>query len=331
MASLDRRAFLGRSFAAAVAGTPLFAWAKDGEAAKTSTPSSAPAPAGAALANEPWRLALERMKAENKPGVVFLVPKDPAAANQLANQLQPWLADGPAVLRQKFAPDLFLAVTRETLPRCQAVERPPVPRNPEVRQMLTQAVFACAPRRSGDAKDRPAGEVVVLLLDPAGNTVAEWPADQPVFGEGFHERLAAFLHGKRGERLAERARTQRAALDPQDAKQVDADIAALDSDEFAVRDEANARLKPLAPKILALLAESLRGEPSLEKRRRLEQLFDAVYQDETAKKPAALLPYGVRWQLRERDACPGCGLGSAPPTSRKFLAVLTQPSSTPRG
>jgi hypothetical protein len=197
--------------------------------------------------------------------------------------------------------------------------------------MLTQAVFACAPRRSGDAKERPAGEIVVLLLDPAGNTVAEWPADQPLFGEGFHERLAAFLDGKRGERLAARARTQRAALDVEDAKRVDADIAALDSDEFAVREEANARLKPLAAKIQALLAESLRDKPSLEKRRRLERLFDAVYDDATAKKPGALLPYGVRWQLRERDACPGCGLGSAPPTSRKFLAVLTQPNSATRG
>jgi hypothetical protein len=329
MSSLNRRAFLSHSLAAAAAtGMPLISWATEG-APEKAVPSAPPAQAEAALANEPWRLALERMKAENKPGIVFLLPSDAEQAAKLTVQLQNWLADGP-MMPSKFAPRLFLSLDHNKLPGCQAVDQPPVPKNAVARQLLTQAVFACAPRRSGDAKDRPATEPVVLLLAPDGKTIVEASAKDMVEGN-FSERLADFFHGEKGERLAERCRIEREALGADETKKVAAAIDALDSDDFAVREEGQARLKPLTPKIMALLTVALRDKPSVEKGRRLELLFDTIYEEATAKKPAALLPYGVRWQFKERAACPACGLGSVPPPARKFLALLTQPTSVDRG
>jgi hypothetical protein len=329
MSSLNRRAFLSQSLAAAAAtGMPLISWASEGGAAKA--PASGPpnpAQAEAALANEPWRLALERMKAENKPGIVFLLPSDAEQAAKLTVQLQNWLADGP--VSPKFA-RILLSLDQNKAPGCQVVERPPIPKDPVTRQLLTQAVFACAPRRSGDAKGRPAAEAVVLLLAPDGKTIVEASAKEMVEGK-FGDRLADFFHGEKDERLAERCRAEREALGADETKKVAAAIEALDSDEFAVREEGQAGLKPLAPKIMALLTAALRDKPSVEKGRRLEQLFDTMYEEATSKKPAALLPYGVRWQLQQRDPCPGCGLGSAPPPARKFLALLTQPTSVDRG
>lgn len=320
MSPLDRRSFLSQGLAAAVVGgLPLVSWAA--ETAQKPGPASPPPEADAALANEPWRLALERMKAENKPGVVFLLPADAGQAAKLATQLQAWLGDG-TVVPAKVA-RLFLSFDQKKLPGCQVVEKPPVPKDPAVRQLLTQAVFACARRRPDD-RDQPE-DAAVLLLGPDGKAVAALTAKE--LEANWTDGLTRLLDGDRGERLAERCRAERQALGEAAAKKVAAAIAALDSDEFDEREAAQAYLTPVAPKITALLALGLKGEPGLEKRRRIEQFFVTIYEDATASKPAALLPYGARWQLKERDACPGCGLGSAPPPARKFLALLTQPTA----
>jgi hypothetical protein len=58
-----------------------------------------------------------------------------------------------------------------------------------------------------------------------------------------------------------------------DAKQIAALIAKLDSDDFATRQNAAAELEKQADQPLPAYRKALAGKPSLEKRRRLEELL----------------------------------------------------------
>lgn len=97
---------------------------------------------------------------------------------------------------------------------------------------------------------------------------------------------------------------------PLDIKMIEQRIADLDSDDFATRDQAMRALEKAGKAIRPLLAKALQAKPSLEKRRRLEQLIRTLRR----ARPAAELIRPLRAvELLER-------LGTA--EARKLLEVL---------
>jgi hypothetical protein len=64
-----------------------------------------------------------------------------------------------------------------------------------------------------------------------------------------------------------------AKASPEEIRQL---IAALDSEKFSVRDRASQQLRALGSEVEVPLSQALNGNPSLEKRRRVEALLEAV-------------------------------------------------------
>jgi hypothetical protein len=97
---------------------------------------------------------------------------------------------------------------------------------------------------------------------------------------------------------------------PVDTKRVERLLAELDSDQFAVREQATAQLKALAEHAEPALRTALAGKPSLEVRRRLEALLERL-------ESAGLFPETVR-QIRAVEALEAIGT----PAARQALGQL---------
>jgi hypothetical protein len=258
------------------------------------------------------KAAQERMKQENKPGVVIVIPAEPQAANKLANELATLLGGkNPACAVDEWIPF--------GMPPSAGAG------NAEVHQLFCQAVFVCLPAEAArKAFPKLQADSAAVLLDRTGEPLEAVKASETLFAGGFTGEMTSLIHGKHGERLTAMAQAQRSALGKEAAERVEACLRSLDADQFFVRQQASAVLSELAPRATALLAEELRRRPALEKRRRVEQFFNEIYAAASEEKPSVRLPFGVQWQGRKVDPCGPCGLSSTPPPTRLFLKFLVQ-------
>jgi hypothetical protein len=145
-----------------------------------------------------------------------------------------------------------------------------------------------------------------VLLGLDGKPAATLPERPGLFQEGFVPAMTELLHGARGERLAALAAAQRKALGVEMAARVDAAVKDLDNDRFRKREAASALLARSAKRTTAILLRAEQTAPSLEARRRLERLLEAV-QNAAASRPNRMLPYGARWEEVPRDGRPEGG------------------------
>jgi hypothetical protein len=298
---LARREFLKHGAAVtAVLGFPFWDHLTGAD-----TPEKAPA--------DLLTLARERMKQEAKPGVIIVIPPDAKAAQRLANDLAGLLG----------AREMACGVVEPI--RHKNVPAPVGAGNPAAQRLFCQAVFVCLPfEQARRAAPDLAPDTAAVLLDVAGKPVETIKTEPTLFGKDFVARMSSFIYGKEGQHLAAVVQAQRGALGKASSEQVDAAVRDLDSNTYATRETASRRLAELAPRATALLAAALQTNPPLEPRRRIERILDDVYAAAPPEKPGPRLPYGVQWQARAFDPCPGCGLSSAPLPSRQFLRFVTE-------
>jgi len=320
MQGFARREFLKQT-TTAILGFPFaIACVDAADAAKAPAGEYSPGPAAqgkakAALPVAPEELlkaARERMKQENKPGVVIVIPAEPQATNKLANELATLLGGkNPACAVGEAA--------RRGMP-------PPAGAgNPEAHQLFCQAIFVCLPAEAArKAFPKLQADSAALLLDSTGKPLDELKKSDTLFSTGFTSQMASLIHGKQGERLAATIEAQRTGMGKETAERVAACLRSLDSDQFFIRQQASAVLGELAPRATALLAAELRKKPALETRRRVEHFFEEIYSAASEEQPSVRLPFGAQWQGQRVDPCPACGLSSAAHSSRLFLKFLVQ-------
>ena len=270
------------------------------------------APVKSATPEELLASAKDRMKQENKPGVVILIPAEPQAANKLANDLA-------TLLGGKNPARAVGESGRRGMP-------PPAGSgNPEAHQLFCQAVFVCLPAEAArKAFPKLQADSAALLLDSTSKVLDELKKSDTLFSTGFASQMTGLIHGKQGERLAATIQAQRSGMGKEAADRVEACLRSLDSDQFFVRQQASAVLAELAPRSTALLAAELRKKPALETRRRVEYFFEEIYSAASEEQPSVRLPFGTQWQGQRVDPCPTCGLSSAAHSSRLFLKFLVQ-------
>lgn len=259
------------------------------------------------------KLAQERMKQENKPGIAIVVPPNPEAAELLGEQLARLIGvSGP-----------LTQVDREV--RGKGIHLFPIGGgDAATHRLFCQAVFVC---QATDPPPQPGPaikpEVSLVLMGENG-----WPQERVTigldqFGKDFTSTVTQLLHGEKGERLALTVKAQRAALGAEACAKFDKALAQLDADEFQTREAASKQLGQLAPRATALLAAALEKKPTPEVRRRLEEIFDNLHAATPQDKPGLRMPYGAEWKTRTVDPCPPCGLSQAPNPTRVFLNFVT--------
>lgn len=203
--------------------------------------------------------ALVQMKAEGKPGVVFVAPADPNQANVLALEVVR-LIYSKGSLRQRLS--------------CETV--------------LTWLNAEHAKTHFPDLKP----EAAVLVLESDGKLI-ESLTNEEAFSEGsFSKRLQKSIHGKDDELLEARAVTQRTALGAEAAK-IDPAIENLGAEQFQAREDASKELEKMAPRITAILVAEYTRTKDSEVKHRLTELFKSLYQAAAADKPGTKLPHGL--------------------------------------
>jgi len=248
--------------------------------------------------------ARKRMKQEVKPGVVIIVPEEESAQNYLALRLTRLLGgEGPMVEEN---PIRTVAYTR------------PAPVTPSPAYLFCQAVFVCLPAKQARQAFpglKPSAELVLLGLD--GKPVASLPGSPALFEENFVPAITELLHGERGERLTTLADAQRRALGPL-APRIDQAIKDLDHDRFRKREAASELLTRTADRTTAILIQAHRRAPSLEARRRIERLLDAVVE---ASSDGTVPIHGMAWGSLKPLPTGGVPGGTMP--SQRFLRFVT--------
>jgi hypothetical protein len=251
--------------------------------------------------------ARQRMKQEVKPGVVIIVPEEESAQNYLALRLTRLLGgEGP----MEEQPIRTVAYTR------------PAPVTPSPAYLFCQAVFVCLPAKQARQAFpglKPSAELV--LLDLNGKPVASLPGSPALFEENFVPAITELLHGERGERLTTLADAQRRALGPLAAR-IDQAIKDLDHDRFRKREAASELLARTADRTTAILIQAHRRAPSLEARRRIERLLDAVVE---ASSDGTVPIHGMAWQSPPRpEGQAGFNVNNPPGgPPRRFLRFVT--------
>jgi RNA polymerase sigma factor (sigma-70 family) len=116
-------------------------------------------------------------------------------------------------------------------------------------------------------------------------------------------------------------------VEPADAKQVAHLLADLDSDEFAVRDKAMQQLEKLGESAATELRKALAGKPSLEVKRRIEQLLEKQNGAEHIRMVRALeaLEYIGTAEARELCAALADGVPDAPLTREARVTLRRMP------
>lgn len=242
-----------------------------------------------------WPAALKAMKVTDRCAVVLVVPQQEHARHAAGLVLNRILADDPAAAHQLFA----------------------------------EAVFVCMVPALADGLVRTAGETENrILLAPDGKRVAAdtmgWPAvqkDGATVGNlaELVEGLRKFLHGEKGERLAEQAaRVEKRLPDVlRDA------IRELDHEDFEVRSKATAFVAKHAGDMIPYLLKLASTESSIERRWRAGAAVKKHFHAANPAAPGIRLPYGCAPEREHFDPCPNCGLGFAPGGSRYFLRFLS--------
>jgi hypothetical protein len=235
-----------------------------------------------------WPAARKRMKETGRPGVVLVVPQAERARQHAGLILHRILAEDPAAAHQLFVEAVFVG--------------------------MTPALADGRVRTAGEKVDR-------ILLSPDGKRLAadvsSW-AGAPKDAE-LVESLRSFLHGEKGERLAERAAEAEKRI-PEAARTA---IAALDAEDFEERAKASAVLAKHAADLVPYLIRLSREDASLERRWRAGAAVKQVFQAADPEKAGPRLPYGCAPQREHWDSCPTCGLAVAPAPARYFLRFLS--------
>lgn len=188
----------------------------------------------------------------------------------------------------------------------------------EAHELFAQAVFTVLTPEL--AKGRFGGvEASRLLLSPDGKLLS-W--DRPAWevyanAAAFAASFRPFLHGERGERLAERGKALDATLTPElrdAAGKLDAET--LD-ERLAAREALGPHLEKLAP-----WAAWVASEGPEARRRAARLLLSTYYAALPANAPGAKVPYGCRGP-EHWDPCPTCGMARINERERMFVRVLT--------
>jgi hypothetical protein len=253
-------------------------------------------------------LARQRIKEEVKPGVVILVPRDEGDRNRLAFRLGQLLGAGGTDT------GFHSLATPAPAQAAQSIE-----------YVFCQAIFICMPvaqARAAFPQVDPRAAVVLLGLDgkPTG-----WLAESPgLFEENFVPAMTELLHGGQGERLAATVRAQKQALG-KTADTIEAAVRDLDHDRFRKREAASRLLARMAERTTAILVSAHQKAPSLEARRRIERLLDAVLAAE-AGPLATPLPIGLTWAEPQADPVRQAGAvippGQPPSEPRRLLRFV---------
>jgi hypothetical protein len=260
-------------------------------------------------------LALERMRAEARPGIVIVVPAEPGQAEALSTDLSYLIG----------ATDAACKAAQKPTPTKGFVPPPVSGGDPIAQRLFCQAVFVCltradAARAFPDLKP----DTAAVLLDPAGKLVDQLAAAPDLFKKDFGERMGAFLHGAKGERLAAHAAAQRAALGAEFCGKFDRAVRDLDSEDFETREKASKQLGEMGRRCPLMLAKAMTDSDGLEARYRIVKVFDGLYAGAPQQEPGPRLPYGMTWQQVQFDPCPGCGRVAMPAANREFLRLITE-------
>lgn len=263
--STDRRDFLQQGAATLILGFPFAAGCAKEAADPEKLPE--PRPAFGGLLGK----AAGRMRDECKPGVVIVVPQDPAKALPLLQELTAFLGDHSAANRR----------------------------------LLGQAVFVCLPFKDARAAF-PAmkSDSLLLLLDHRGQLIDERAADPRPFPDAA-AHLTRFLHGPDRKHLAAFRDAQRAALGAAPCERIDAALRDLRADGFRTREDATRRLWDYAPRATAVLADAFYAGTE-DVRHRIDMLFARLHAGAT-ENASPNMPFGVEWFNQPIDPCPGCG------------------------
>jgi RNA polymerase sigma factor (sigma-70 family) len=163
-----------------------------------------------------------------------------------------------------------------------------------------------------DLTGRPAGELTRKQLDDLWADLAETDA-----AKAYHAVLALAGAPKQSVGLLqERLRQEPVAVD---SKRIAQWLAELDSDQFAVREKASAELEKLGEIAEPALRKALKGEPSVELRRRVERLL------ETLEQARDQLPTAKLRALRAVEALERAGTREA----RQALEALVKEAAEP--
>jgi hypothetical protein len=244
--------------------------------------------------DEVVKRTLARMKAESKPGMVFLYPAD-------AESLAAVTAGLTAMLESEGS---------------------------AAHVVLAGSVLACLPEReagrfAGSFAGRKRG-CNVLLIDADGRAVDGAAVD--FARDDLAARAVALLHGAGNARLRERAAAQRKALGEGVSARIDRGVRELSDASYRVRTAAADQLVELSAGAAAVLAEAavLADDPEVSGQLRLVLARLARSGDVQARSPV-----GTVWVTERVDPCPPCGMAVVPQRSRAFLQLICQPDAPP--
>jgi hypothetical protein len=228
--------------------------------------------------------ALKRMKETDRYGVVLVVPNEERARQSMGLVLNRMLTEDPAAAHQLFAGAVFIC--------------------------MTAPLADGRVRKSGETENR-------LLLAPDGKRIAADEMAWTIVGKAalaeMVEGLRKFLHGEKGERLAEHA----ARIEKRLTDEVRAALRALDAEDFEERSKASTVVLKNAAGMVPYLIRVAATDESLERRWRAGAAVKEIFQT------GGKIPFGCSTQLEYFDPCPGCGLARTPEPARHFLRFLS--------
>lgn len=242
-----------------------------------------------------WPEALKAMKETDRYGVVLIVPNEERARQTAGLVLHQIAAEDVAGAHQLFAGAVFVC--------------------------MTPAVADGRVGKPGERGNR-------ILLSPDGTRVARdemaWPAvSKAGVADATLENVVAslrtFLHGEKGERLAEHA----ARIEKGLTEEVRLAIRTLDTEDLQERSKASAVVAKNAAGIVPYLLRVAATDESLERRWRAGAAVRQLFQGADAAVPGPKLPYGCSGRREHFDPCPECGLARAPGPARYFLRFLS--------
>jgi hypothetical protein len=255
--------------------------------------------------------AVERMKAESKPGVVLRVPEKPEARRELALRL--------------------VKLLDSTEPR--------------VRQVFCEAVFVCLVPddiKAAIADSKPAETVVLIDADRRRIEGAEMATADFADADAFRSKMFRLLHGEDNRRLEARAKAQ-------SSPEALAALVKLGSEVPEERDRASAVLRKDCAVLVPAMILHYRKTEDLETRTRIDLILKEHYAAFSDQESGPRLPYGMacqvpvphggcgapfHWDWEDERNCtpkpaglppPACGMAAIPQApARKFIKFLSR-------
>jgi hypothetical protein len=259
-------------------------------------------------------LARERMRQENKPGIILIIPDEVHEAAALGDKLSILIGLTDAARKLHAQPVRFKGGAPPTA--ADGVKT--------AQRLFCQAVFVCLRRDEVKRIYPELGRIsAAVLLDLDGKPIAQLAGADDLFGEGFAAKMGAFLHGDKGERLAEMVKVQRTVLGADACRRFDKAVKDVDSDDFETREAGSRALAEIGPKAPFLVVTAARSAPGPEARYRIEAVFDKIYAAAPQEQPGSRLPFGTQWEKIKFDPCLGCGLAAMPDVTRMYIRCIT--------